>query len=188
MSEVVLDEANASQKAMHSGTGIEREENMGELVFLALALAVCGVLYGMSFDFKTSVLDTSGGAAFWPRIVIVFLACFIIFRGIQVIKNKDNRQFVFGELFRGSRLFFLLSLTGYIVLFKYVGYLVSTMLFLLITVNVFYKITRDNFGSVRSIVTRNAVVVAFAFGCYFFFAKVVHIALPQDTIWSGIVG
>lgn len=161
---------------------------MGELVFLALILVVCAVFYGMSFEFKTSVLDTSGGAAFWPRIVIVFLACFVIIRGIQVIKNKGDRKFVFGELFRGSRLIFLLSLTGYIVLFKYVGYLISTMLFLLITVNVFYKITRDNFGSVRSIVLRNAAAVAFAFGCYFFFAKVVHIALPQGAIWSGIAG
>lgn len=161
---------------------------MGELVFMALVLVVCGVFFGMSFDFKTSVLDTSGGAAFWPRIVIVFLACFVIIRGIQVIKNKDNRQFVFGELFRGSRLFFLLSLTGYIVLFKFAGYLVTTMLFLLITVNVFYKITRDNFGSVRSIVIRNAAAVAFSFGCYFFFTKVVHIALPQGMIWSGMIG
>ena len=41
---------------------------MGELVFLALLLAVCTLFYGMSFDFKTSILDTSGGAALWPRI------------------------------------------------------------------------------------------------------------------------
>ena len=45
---------------------------MGELVFLALLLAVCTLFYGMSFDFKTSILDTSGGAALWPRIVIIF--------------------------------------------------------------------------------------------------------------------
>ena len=52
---------------------------MGELVFLALLLAVCTLFYGMSFDFKTSILDTSGGAALWPRIVIIFLVMFIGF-------------------------------------------------------------------------------------------------------------
>lgn len=79
---------------------------MGELVFLALLLAVCTLFYGMSFDFKTSILDTSGGAALWPRIVIIFLVMIIIIRGIQVIKERDRKQFVFKELFQGSRLFF----------------------------------------------------------------------------------
>lgn len=37
---------------------------MGELVFLALLLAVCTLFYGMSFDFKTSILDTSGRGRF----------------------------------------------------------------------------------------------------------------------------
>ena len=149
---------------------------MGELVFLALLLAVCTLFYGMSFDFKTSILDTSGGAALWPRIVIIFLVMIII------------KQFVFKELFQGSRLFFLLSLFGYVILFRYAGYLISTMLFLLITMNIFYKITRDNFGSMRSIIVRNGVAVAFVFGCNFFFAEVVHIALPQGAIWSALLG
>lgn len=161
---------------------------MGELVFLALLLAVCTLFYGMSFDFKTSILDTSGGAALWPRIVIIFLVMIIIIRGIQVIKERDRKQFVFKELFQGSRLFFLLSLFGYVILFRYAGYLISTMLFLLITMNVFYKITRDNFGSMRSIIVRNGVAVAFVFGCNFFFAEVVHIALPQGAIWSALLG
>lgn len=62
------------------------------------------------------------------------------------------------------------------------------MLFLLITMNIFYKITRDNFGSMRSIIVRNGVAVAFVFGCNFFFAEVVHIALPQGAIWSALLG
>lgn len=41
---------------------------MGELVFLALLLAVCTLFYGMSFDFKTSILDTSGGPLCGPGL------------------------------------------------------------------------------------------------------------------------
>ena len=79
---------------------------MGELVFLALLLAVCTLFYGMSFDFKTSILDTSGGAALWPRIVIIFLVMIIIIRGIQAIKERDRKQFVFKELFQGKQAVF----------------------------------------------------------------------------------
>lgn len=151
---------------------------MGELIFLALLMILGAVFFGMSFDFKTSALDTSGGAALWPRIVIIFLMIFLIIRAVEVFREKEKKEFVFKELFRGPRLFFLLSLAGYIILFKHLGYLLSTILFLLITVNVFYKITRDNFGSLRSIIIRNTVAVVFSVAFYFFFVKVIHIMLP----------
>ncbi|MCI8403102.1 MAG: tripartite tricarboxylate transporter TctB family protein [Lachnospiraceae bacterium] len=157
---------------------------MGEIFFLALLLLVCGACFGMSFDFKVSALDTSGGAALWPRIVIGFLVIFLVIRIFQVIKEKSRQPFVFWELFRGPRLFLLLSMILYIAFFKYLGYIASTMLFLFVTVNGFYKIARDGFGSLRSIVIRNAAVVAFTVAVYFFFGKVVHIMLPKGTIWT----
>lgn len=156
---------------------------MGELIFLALLMLLGAAFFGMSFEFKTSALDTSGGAAFWPRIVIGFLAIFLIIRAVEVFREKEKRGFVFVELFQGPRLFFLLSLVGYIALFQYLGYIVSTTLFLLITVNIFYKITRDNFGTVWSILIRNAVAVIFSMAFYYFFAKVIHIMLPTGTVW-----
>lgn len=156
---------------------------MGELVFLALLMILGGVFFGISFDFKTSALDTSGGAAFWPRIVIAFLMVFLVIRVIEVFREKEKKEFAFIELFQGPRLFFLLSLTCYIALFQYLGYVVSTTLFLLVTVNVFYKITRDNFGSLRAIIIRNTAAVAFSVVFYFFFVKVIHIMLPSGAIW-----
>ena len=51
---------------------------MGELLFLGLIMAICGVFFYLTFDFQVSLLDHSGGAAMWPRIIIAFLMIFVI--------------------------------------------------------------------------------------------------------------
>lgn len=114
---------------------------MGELLFLSLIMAICGVFFYLTFDFQVSLLDHSGGAAMWPRIIIAFLMIFVIIRFIQVIRTKKKEEFVFFELFRGPRLFLLTALVVYIIAFKYIGYIPSTCLFLLAVVNVFYKLS-----------------------------------------------
>lgn len=161
---------------------------MGELIFLACILVVCGVFFYLTFGFQVSVLDTSGGAALWPRIVIVFLVVFLVIRAIQVIRERgtgDQEEFIFTELFKGKRLFFLTALAVYILVFKFLGYIASTILFLAVVVNVFYKWTKDGFGSLKSILIRNALIVVFTVAMYFFFAEVVHIMLPAGSIWPA---
>ena len=120
----------------------------------------------------------------WPRIIIAFLMIFVIIRFIQVIRTKKKEEFVFLELFRGPRLFLLSALVVYIIAFKYIGYIPSTCLFLLTVVNVFYKWTTGNFGTVKSIVIRNVLIIAFVIALYYFFAEVVNIPLPTGTLWS----
>lgn len=159
---------------------------MGELIFLGIVAAICGVFFYLSFDFQVSLLDRSGGAAMWPRIIIAFLLIFVIIRFIQVLREKKKGEFVFLELFRGPRFFLLASLVVYIIAFKYVGYIISTTVFLLVVVNVFYKWTKDNFGSVKSIVIRNVLLILFVIMLYYFFAEVVHILLPTGTLWSAL--
>lgn len=156
---------------------------MGELIFLGLIAAICGVFFYLTFDFQVSLLDRSGGAAMWPRIIIAFLMIFVIIRFIQVVRTKKKEEFVFLELFRGPRLFLLAALVVYIIAFKPVGYIFSTSLFLLVVVNVFYKWTKGNFGTVKSIVVRNVLLIAFVVALYFFFAEIVNIPLPVGTLW-----
>lgn len=156
---------------------------MGELIFLGLIAAICGVFFYLTFDFQVSLLDRSGGAAMWPRIIIAFLMIFVIIRFIQVVRTKKKEEFVFLELFRGPRLFLLAALVVYIIAFKPVGYILSTSLFLLVVVNVFYKWTKGNLGTVKSIVVRNVLLIAFVVALYFFFAEIVNIPLPVGTLW-----
>ena len=157
---------------------------MGELIFLGLIMAICGVFFGLTFDFQVSLLDRSGGAALWPRIIIVFLLIFLIIRFIQVLRTGKKEEFVFLELFKGPRFFLLACLTVYIFIFRPLGYIISTSLFLLVVVNVFYKWTRDNYGSVKSIVTRNVLLILFVLALNYFFAEVVNIPLPTGTLWT----
>ena len=157
---------------------------MGELIFLGLIMAICGVFFYLTFDFQVSLLDRSGGAALWPRIIIIFLMIFVIIRFIQVLREKDKGEFVFLELFKGPRFFLLASLVAYIVAFKSLGYIISTSLFLVVVVNVFYKWTKDDFGSVKSIVIRNTLLILFVIALNYFFAEIVNIPLPTGTLWS----
>ena len=156
---------------------------MGELLFLGLIMAICGVFFYLTFDFQVSLLDHSGGAAMWPRIIIASLMIFVIIRFIQVIRTKKKEEFVFFELFCGPRLFLLTALVVYIIAFKYIGYIPSTCLFLLVVVNVFYKWTTGNFGTVKSIVIRNVLIIVFVVALYYFFAEIVNIPLPKGTLW-----
>lgn len=157
---------------------------MGELIFLGIIAAVCGVFFYLTFDFQVSLLDRSGGAALWPRIIIIFLMIFVIIRFIQVLREKDKGEFVFLELFKGPRFFLLASLVAYIVAFKSLGYIISTSLFLVVVVNVFYKWTKDDFGSVKSIVIRNTLLILFVIALNYFFAEIVNIPLPTGALWS----
>lgn len=156
---------------------------MGEVVFLSVLLIVCGLFFGLSFGFQTSVLDTSGGAGLWPRIIIIFMAVFLVIRIVQVLRDKNRAKFVFTELFKGPRLFFLVALAAYMILFKFLGYIVCTIAFLFVVVNMFYKWTNDSWGNMKSIIVRNVLCVVFVLALYFFFTDVVHILLPVGTIW-----
>lgn len=156
---------------------------MGEIIFLIVLLLLGGVLFQQTFTFGVSILDQSGGPALFPRIVLAILAIAVIIRLISVLREKKHEHFVFIELFTGKRLFFFLSLILYIVTFRFLGYILSTCLFLMITCNYFYYVVKENKGTLRSIVLRNAFVVVFSVGMYFFFGNVLHIMLP-----AGILG
>lgn len=157
---------------------------MGELIFLGLIAVICGVFFYLSFDFQVSLLDRSGGAALWPRIIILFLMVFVIIRFVQVLRTKKKEEFVFLELFKGPRFFLLVCLVAYIIAFKYVGYIISTSLFLVVVVNVFYKWTKDDFGTVKSIIFRSVLLILFVIALNYFFAEIVNIPLPAGILWS----
>lgn len=152
--------------------------DMGELVFLGTLLVVCIYFYALTFGFAVSILDKSGGAAVFPRIVIVFLVVFLIVRALAVWKDQQKKPFAFKELFVGMRLFFFVSLIGYILAFKFLGYVISTTMFLAVTINVFYFKTKNSWGSVQAIAARSVLAVTFVLLMNYFFVHILHIVLP----------
>ena len=101
---------------------------MGELIFNALLAVVAVILYVLTFSFPTSIFDKSGGAAMYPRIVIVFLLALLLIRSLQILRSPEEKakKFVFLEMFKGPRLIYILTTLAYFLLVKPVGFILST--------------------------------------------------------------
>lgn len=157
---------------------------MGELVFLLILLILCAVCFVQTLSFPVSILDQSGGPALFPQIVLALLTLVIVIRLIQFFREKKHEHFVFRELFTGRRLFFFGSLIVYVFLFDFLGYILSTALFLVVTINYFYYVVKGNRGSVKAILVRNISAIAFSVIMYVFFANILHIMLPTGQLFA----
>lgn len=157
---------------------------MGEIVFLGLFLIACCYLLFLTFSFPVNILDKSGGAGLFPRIVLLFLMVFLIIRMVQLLCRKNKEPFVFLEMFQGTRLFYLIGLAVYVAALKVVGYFICTVLFLGVTINLLYKQQKGGWGSIKAVVIRNVLIVAFVLAMNFFFAKVLHVMLPEGILFQ----
>ncbi len=157
---------------------------MGEIVFSGLLFLFSGYLFYLTFDFPVNILERSGGAGLFPRIVLAFLMVFLIIRIVQILCQKEKKPFVFTEMFKGIRLFYLITLVAYVALLKVLGYFICTTLFLAVMINVLYRQVRGEWGTVKTIVLRNVLIVAFAVLMNLFFAKILHVLLPVGILFK----
>ena len=153
---------------------------MGEVIFMGF-LVLIGVLgLGESFTWKVMADDNSGGAAFWPRIIMVALIICCVIRIVQILRDPEQKKakFVFLDLFHGHRGVFLLATVLYAVGIQVLGFLIATVLFLNIIVNLMYYFTKGNLGKPLNIVIRTICLCAAAYGVYYFFGSILHIMVP----------
>lgn len=155
---------------------------MGEILFLSLFLIGSIYLFLLTGDFRLSKMDTSGGAALFPRIVIIFLCLFLVIRIIQALCEKEKKPFAIRELWEGSRRFFILSLVGYVLLLKGLGYIISTILFLIITCNGFRFYETNSWEFKKSLVVSNLLLVVFVLALNFFFKNLLSVYLPAGIL------
>ena len=157
---------------------------MGEIVFLGLLFLLSGYLFYLPFYFPVNILERSGGAGLFPRIVLAFLMVFLIIRIIQILCQNEKKPFVFAEMFKGTRFFYLITLTAYVALLKVFGYFICTTLFLAIMINILYRQVLGEWGSVKIIVIRNLLIIAFAVLMNLFFSKILHVLLPVGILFQ----
>ena len=158
---------------------------MGEIILLLCFAAMSFAMLVMAKDFRVSKMDSSGGAAMFPRIVIILLLIFIAVRIVQILLKKEKRPFAGRELFTGSRFFFVLCLVGYVLLLKPLGYILSTSLFLILAVNRFYRIERGTNGSPAAIAARNVLLVLFVLAMNWAFGSILSVRLPAGLLAIG---
>ncbi|WP_428768670.1 tripartite tricarboxylate transporter TctB family protein [Treponema sp. HNW] len=152
---------------------------MGELFFLGIILIICILFFFMTFNFPVSILDKSGGAGVFPRVVLIFLAVSIVTRIFIILKDKEKKHFILFELFQGTQLKFFLSIAAYILLLNKLGYIIATLLFAYGTVNGFFYYTTGSSGSKKQILIRNICITLFVFFMHYFFSNILNIMLPK---------
>lgn len=153
---------------------------MGEIVFLGFFILLCGLGFGESFTWRVMENDTSGGAAFWPRLVMAALVICCLMRIFIILRNQEQskKKFVFLDLFYGHRGVFLLSLVLYAAAIKPLGFLIATIIFLNVIVNLMYYFTRETLGKPAFIALRTVCLCAAAYGVYYFFGSILRIMVP----------
>ena len=156
---------------------------MGELVFLAVVSAVAVVMFIMTFQFPSSILDQSGGAGLFPRIIVVLLLACVLMRLFQFRKKTElKKHFVFLEMFQGLRLVYILMTGVYIALRAPLGYVISTIAYMLALINFFYYAQLERKPSVKTETVIAAAIVAGTVGIYWFFGSVLHVMLPAGLL------
>jgi|GEM_PF-1750238 len=155
---------------------------MGEIIFLAMFFVLSIYLYSLTGTFRASKMDASGGAAMFPRIVIILLCACLVIRIIQIIMQKEKKKFVWKELLEPARLFFVLCLVIYVVMLKTLGYIPATGLFLLVVVNRLYYLQKRNYGGKQEILIRTGLLIAFVIAMHFVFAGVLSVNLPKGFL------
>ena len=158
---------------------------MGEIIFLGFFILLCALGFGESFTWTIVENDTSGGAAFWPRIIMAALVICCVLRIIMILRDQEalRAKFVFLDLFYSHRGFFLLAFVLYAVGIQVLGFLIANILFLNIACNVMRYFAKGDLGKPKFIAVRTVGLCAGAFAVYYFFNDILRIMVP-----TGIFG
>lgn len=158
---------------------------MGELVFLTILVMIGIVMYIISGSFPTSIIDKSGGPALFPRLVIIFLFVMIILRIMEILKvpKEERKEFHFVEIFKGSRLIFLVVTFAYYMLAVYLGFVISSIIYLIFMTSYFYKVKFEIWPSKRRFFTTSGSIVLSVVVIDYLFCEVLNVLLP-----IGIIG
>ncbi|QUI22259.1 tripartite tricarboxylate transporter TctB family protein [Vallitalea pronyensis] len=156
---------------------------MGEIIFMGILAVISFIMLIMTYNFPTSIIDQSGGAALFPRIVIFLLLFFMIIRVVEIIRKKEwHKKFAFFEMFKGIRLVYLLSTLAFILSIKYVGYIVSTSIYLIVTIIYFYKKEMGEKQSKKKLAVTIVLNIMLVIGVYYVFTDVLNILLPEGIM------
>ena len=151
---------------------------MGEIIFLVMLLVGSLYLFSLTGDFPISILDKSGGAALFPRIVMIFLMIVLAVRILSLFRARNREAFVFTEIFKGTRGIYFGALVLYVLLMPFLGYIIATFTFVAGLMNTFYYSVHKELGEPKAIAIRNGLVVVLVICVNFFFKEVLGVFLP----------
>ena len=160
------------------------KKGLGEIIALLL-LAGTGVAYFMeTYGYRISRFERTGGPGVYPRAILTCLFIFILLRVVQILLSKENRAFVFFNLFWGKKGTFFGMFVLYILLMPFLGYIVATTAYLVAASTYLSYIKEGNLGSRRRLLVRSACFLGATFGIYQFFVVLLDVAVPSGIFAS----
>ncbi len=158
---------------------------MGEVIFSGVVAVIAVVLFINSATFPESIIDQTGGAALFPRIIIILLLVTLAVRVVIILRDKEEREkpFAFIDFFKGRRLVFFLLFIGYTLVMTTLGFFLSSSIFLAIAIPFLYKLQHGKFMSVKRLVISTVISTSMVFALYYIFVNYFNVILP-----SGILG
>lgn len=150
---------------------------------MVILAVISFIMLIMTYSFPTSIIDQSGGAALFPRIVIFLLLFFMIIRVVEIVRKKEwHKKFAFFEMFQGIRLIYLLSTLAFVLSIKNVGYIVSTSIYLIFTIIYFYKKEMGEKQTKKKLAVTIVLNIMLVIGVYYVFTDVLNILLPEGIM------
>lgn len=105
-----------------------------ELVVDIVFLAVSVFLFGTTYTFRVANIESGGGPAFWPRIllgIIIVLEIVLIVLTYRKFKKGELKKEKDPEVINPQNLYIGIgAMALYILLINYLGFLISTILFM----------------------------------------------------------
>lgn len=154
-----------------------------EYVFLGIIAIFATLFLKDATQYKIASYDTSGGPGMFPKYILILLLVAIAALIIQKIIKKDKTKFVFFELLMGERGIILGSLVVYLAVLSLIGFILSTCIFLVVTVNYLYFRGHAGLGGKKSIAIRSGISVGTALIINYVFVNLMHVMLPRGIIF-----
>ena len=156
---------------------------MGELIFFGIWAVIAVVMFCVSFQFPVLKIDPSGGGGVFPRIVTIIFLCLMLLRTIQIFVTKQTKKkFNFIEIFKGPSLVYLIVTLLYFLVVKYVGFLVSTILYLLGMMAYCYKVSEGKRQPKKHFVIMLILVVIGISAFDWLFVSQLKVLLPKGIL------
>ena len=146
---------------------------MGNKIFLSFIVICASALFYSTFFFKKTLIGATSSPEGMPRIILLG----IILTGIAILIRdwKKPLPCYFKELFKGQRLYVVISIPIYIFIQAWIGFLISTFIMLLVLFLIFTNKKID-----FKIITFNTILSLFlSVGIFIIFRHIFLIQLPM---------
>lgn len=160
---------------------------MGELLIGIVLILLCLVIYSQSGDFPY-FNEVHLNAGSFPKVIAILLGLLSLILVVSKAKEllsqkadsaKLNVRDYLHELYKEYKLVFLtlISLFLYIFLMQYIGFILTTICFIIVTGLVIGPKKK------KDILLISAVAVLITFSTYFFFENVLHVRFPSGLFF-----